>query len=149
MPSTSRITHGKGVASSTSTERFVPFMLRRPRATPLGAWEEALSNSDRTRQCAGAASRDCTALWWIGIFRHERKRGANRRASLRAAEPQRSKTNIWTALPTRLNVRSLPIIGLSESHHVGILRRKKEVVPRHVPLERDPSSAESRSCNIH
>jgi hypothetical protein len=68
MPSTSRITHGKGVASSTSTERFVPFMLRRPRATPLGAWEEALSNSDRTRQCAGAASRDCTALWWIGIF---------------------------------------------------------------------------------
>jgi hypothetical protein len=44
---------------------------------------EALSNSDRTRQCAGAASRDCTALCWIGIFRHECKREANRRSLLR------------------------------------------------------------------
>jgi hypothetical protein len=43
-------------------------------------------------------------------------------SSLRAAEPQDQKTNIWTALPTRLNVTAPPTIGLSESQHVGIAR---------------------------
>src|SRR5258708_5176452 len=126
MPSTSRSAHGKGISPSTSTERFVPFMLSK-KAMCHSTWDlgGALSNSDRTRQCAGAAARDCTALWWIGIFCHEREREANRRTSLRA----------------------VPIIGLSESHHIGIARvlRRREVVPGQVPLERDPSSTENRS----
>src|SRR6266436_4686883 len=148
MPSTSRITHGKGVASSTSTERFVPFMLRRPRATPLGAWEEALSNSDRTRQCAGAASRDCTALWWIGIFGHERKREAKRRSSLRTAEPQDQKR--ISGLPCRRfeNVTITVDIRLSKRHSIGIaeLYAKERPCQGYVPLGRQSSSTESRSC---
>jgi hypothetical protein len=108
---------------------LVPFMLSK-KAMCHSTWAlgGALSNSDRVRRCAGAASRDCTALWWIGSFRHERKREAYRRSSLRA----------------------VPIIGISESHHIGIARvlRRREVVPRQVPLERDPSSTENRSCNF-
>src|ERR1700737_1243806 len=119
MPSTSRSTHGKEVLPSTSTERFVPFMLSK-KAMRHSTWAlgGALSNSDRARRCAGAASRDCTALWWIGFFRHERKREANRRSSLRA----------------------VPIIGLSESHHIGIARvlRRREAVQSKVPLDRIP-----------
>src|ERR1700682_2225578 len=152
MPSTSRSAHGKGISPSTSTERFVPFMLSKKAmchsTCDLGG---ALSNSVRTRQCAGASSRYCTALWWIGIFRHERKREANRRSLLRAAEPQDQKRISGPLCRRDWMSRSLPIIGLSESQHVGIARvlRRREVVPRQTPLERDPFSTESRSCNFH
>src|SRR5258706_12418801 len=92
MPGTSRSTDGKEVSPSTSTERFVPFMLSK-KAMCHSTWDlgGALSNSDRTRQCAGAASRYCTTLRWIGIFRHERKREANWRSLLQAAEAQDQK----------------------------------------------------------
>src|ERR1700730_6089679 len=116
MPSTSRSTDGKGISPSTSTERFVPFMLSK-KAMRHSTWDlgGALSNSDRTRQCASAASRYCTALWWIGIFRHDRKREANRRSSLRAAEAQDQKRISGPLCRRDCMSRSLPVIGLSES----------------------------------
>jgi hypothetical protein len=85
---------------------------------PLGTWEEALSDSARTRRCAGAASRDCTALWWIGIFGHERKREANRRSSLRTVHKIRDEYLDYLADDLKITITAN--IRLSKRYPIGI-----------------------------
>jgi hypothetical protein len=90
---------------------------------------------------AGAASRYCTALWWIGIFRHEPsvKRTRDHRCGRRN---HKIKTNVWAALPTRLNA-TVPadnwIIGKSPRLNC------KSSAPKRGPARQQKPQCRSRS----
>src|ERR1700682_2718543 len=149
MPSTSRSTHGKGVSPSTSTARFIiPFMLSK-KAMCHSTWDlggSALQlRPDATVRWRGVAVLHGLVVDWN--FSPRTQACSEPEIIIAGGGTTRSKTNIWTALATRLNVTVSAdnwIVGKSARRNCKG-QRQREAVPRQVYRRHPLHAGHSRS----